>query len=80
MTLFRIAVYGTINQRGAAWIAVSFTIARSHLKVFCDGVIDSDEAVIVTRKAAGNMVIISKERYRALERLEQSPDAVMKMD
>ena len=51
-------------------IAVNFTTARSRLKDFCNKVTDEAETVIVTRKSQKNVVIISAERYNALEKAE----------
>ncbi len=61
-------------------IAVNFSTARSRLKAFCDRVTDSDETVIVTRKAEKNVVIISEERYNQLEKAERNAAYLSKLD
>ena len=53
-------------------IAANFTSVRSRFKDFCDRVTDEGEAVIVTRKAEKNVVIISAERYNELEKAERN--------
>lgn len=61
-------------------IAVNFTTARSRFKDFCDRVTDGDEAVIVTRKAEKNVVLISAERYSELEKAERNAAYLGKLE
>lgn len=50
------------------------------MKAFCDRVTDSDETVIVTRKAEKNVVIISEERYNQLEKAERNAAYLSKLE
>lgn len=61
-------------------IAVNFSTARSRFKEFCDRVTDGADAVIVTRKAEKNVVIISAERYNQLEKAERNAEYLRKLD
>lgn len=61
-------------------IAINFTTARNRFKDFCDKVTDEDETVIVTRKAERNVVIISAERYSALEKAERNAAYLGKLE
>lgn len=46
---------------------VNFTEARNNLKSICDDVYHNSEAVIVNRKNAENIVIISLDRFNAID-------------
>ncbi len=61
-------------------IAANFSTVRSRFKHFCDKVSDGEEAVIVTRKAEKNVVLISAERYSELEKAERNAAFLRKLD
>lgn len=68
------------KERSMDMIAVNFTTIRSRFKEFCDKVTDEAETVIVTRKAEKNVVIISAERYRELEKAERNAAYTHKLE
>ena len=47
--------------------AISYTRARSNLAKTMEKVCDDHDPVIITRKSAGSVVMISLEDYQALE-------------
>lgn len=47
-------------------IAVNYSMARDNLKKYCDAAVNDSETVIVTRKQAENVVIISEAEYNNL--------------
>ena len=53
-------------------LAANYTALRNNLKDYCDKVCDTQETLIVTRKADRNVVIMSLERYNELEKLERN--------
>ena len=61
-------------------IAVNYSTARRSFKDYCDKVVDNDETVIVTRKKDKNVVIISEERYREMEKAESNSMYLRKLD
>jgi antitoxin YefM len=50
-------------------IATNYTALRNNLKDYCDKVCDTEEILVVTRKADRNVVLMSLERYNEYERL-----------
>ena len=61
-------------------VAVNYTAVRNNLKEFCDMATDSDETVIVTRKANKNVVIVSLERYDLMEKAIRNSEYLAKLD
>ncbi len=61
-------------------IAANFSTVRDKFKHFCDKVSDGAETVVVTRKADRNVVIISAERYKELEKAERNAQYLRKLD
>ena len=47
-------------------LAVNYSNYREALKHYCDRVNDEAEVLIVTRKAGGNVVVLSEENYNNL--------------
>ena len=47
-------------------LAVNYSSYRAALKHYCDRVNDESEVLIVTRKAGGNVVMLSEEKYNNL--------------
>ena len=50
-------------------VAANYSAVRNNLKDYCDMATDNDEIVIVTRKLDKNIVILSLERYNAMEKV-----------
>ena len=59
-----------MNRKGKPMQVVNFTEARNNLKSIFDDVYHNSEAVIVNRKNAENVVIISLDDYNALNETE----------
>ena len=49
-------------------IEANYTEVRNNLESYCDRAYDEDETILVTRKEARDVVILSLERYNALEK------------
>ena len=47
-------------------LAVNYSNYRESLKQYCDRVNDESEVLIVTRKAGGNVVVLSEDQYNNL--------------
>ncbi len=47
-------------------LAVNYSNYREALKTYCDRVNDESEVLIVTRKAGGNVVMLSEDQYNNL--------------
>jgi len=58
-------------------LAVNYSTARNNLKHYCDKVSGEDETVIVTRKDAKNVVMISLERYDSLTKAAKTAPPIM---
>ena len=61
-------------------VVVNYTAVRNNLKEFCDMATDSDETIIVTRKANKNVVIVSLERYDLMEKAIRNSQYLAKLD
>ena len=49
-------------------IEAKYTDVRNNLKSFCDRAYDDNETILVTRKGARDVVILSLDRFNALEK------------
>ena len=47
-------------------LAVTYSYVRKHFKDFCDKVNDDAETIFITRKARGNVVLMSEAQYNNL--------------
>ena len=61
-------------------LAVNYSTIRSKLKDYCDKATDNNETVIVTRKDAKNVVLISLEQYNALMKAVRNSEYLDKID
>ncbi len=61
-------------------IAVNFSTARNRFRHLCDKAASGAEPVIVTRPSGKNVVLVSAERYRHLEKAERNADYLKKID
>ena len=61
-------------------LAVNYTTMRNNLKEYCDLVSDDGETIIVTRKADRNVVVLSLDRYNAMEKELRNAKYLEKLD
>lgn len=61
-------------------LAANYSTLRDNLKDFCDKVCDSNETLIVNRKANRNVVMMSLERYTEMEKAERNALYLAKID
>ena len=61
-------------------IATNFTTVRNNLKEFCDKASDNDEVVIVTRKDAKNVVIMSLDNLNEIKRELHNAQYIAKLE
>lgn len=71
----------TYKEKGAGFVlAVNYSTVRDRLKEYCDRVTDDRETVIVTRKGAKNVVIISLDEYNSLTKSMRNAAYLSKID
>lgn len=61
-------------------LAVNYTSMRNNMKSYCDLVCKEDEAIIVTRKADQNVVLLSLERYNQMEKMLRNLEYLQKVE
>jgi antitoxin YefM len=61
-------------------LAVNYTTMRNKLKDYCDLVSNDGETIIVTRKADRNVVVLSLDRYNAMEKELRNAKFLEKID
>ena len=61
-------------------VVANYTTVRNNLKEYCDMVTDKDETIIVTRKQDRNVVILSLDRYNAMDRELRNAFYLEKLD
>lgn len=61
-------------------LAVNYTTMRKNLKDYCDLVSDDGETIIVTRKEDKNVVVLSLDRYNAMEKELRNAKYLEKID
>ncbi len=61
-------------------LAVNYTTIRNKLKDYCDLAADKGETIIVTRKSERNVVVMSLERYNAMEKAIRNAQYIEKID
>ena len=49
-------------------LAANYTSLRNNLKDYCDQVCDTNDTLIITRKANRNVVMMSLEQYTEIEK------------
>ena len=60
-------LYSKVNSQDNLMDAIAYTTARANLASTMEQVCDDHAPVIITRKGAGSVVMISLEDYQALE-------------
>ena len=55
-------------------LVANYSDVRNRLKHYCDQIYNKDEMLIVTRKEARNIVMMSLERYNRMEKLIQNAE------
>ena len=73
LALFLLPLFGGLSDRCSTRIGrrKPFILGgkvRNNLESYCDRAYDEDETILVTRKEARDVVILSLERYNALEK------------
>lgn len=61
-------------------LAINYTTMRNKLKDYCDLVSDNGETIIVTRKSDRNVVVLSLDRYNAMEKELRNAKYLEKID
>lgn len=61
-------------------LVVNYSTIREQLKNYCDKVTDEHETVIVTRKGEKNVVLISLEEWKALQKAAKNAEYLAKID
>ncbi len=61
-------------------LAVNYSTVRNNLKDYCDRATDNYETVIVTRKDEKNVVILSLDKYNALQKAARNAEYLDKLD
>lgn len=61
-------------------LAVNYSTIRNKLKDYCDRATDEYETVVVTRKDEKNVVIISLEKYNAMQKAAHNAEYLDMID